>query len=207
MSGQPIFRAFAIDRLRMASDGVGVTTLVCGYGCPLRCRYCINRQSWQDGTPTRAYTPKELYSVLRIDDLYFRATGGGVTFGGGEPLLYADFLPAFRAICGSEWTINVETCLSVPTEAVEVAAKAADIFIVDIKESDPARYLAYTGREAGPAWTNLAFLLERIGPERIVVRVPRIPEFNAPSDVNATVSQLREMGITRIDRFDYRMKA
>lgn len=206
MSAPPIFRAFAIDRLRMASDGVGVTTLVCGYGCPLRCRYCINRQSWQTDTPTRAYTPEELYSVLRIDDLYFRATGGGVTFGGGEPLLYADFLPAFRAVCGSEWTINVETCLAVPTAAVEAAASAADLFIVDIKEGDPGRYLAYTGHDAALAWDNLVHLLRLVGSERIVARVPRIPDFNTQADTQATVDRLHAMGITQIDRFDYRVK-
>lgn len=206
MSATPIFRAFALDRLRMASDGVGITTLVCGYGCPLRCRYCLNRQSWQAGTPTRDYTPDELYRILRIDDLYFRATGGGVTFGGGEPLLYADFLPAFRAVCGPDWTINVETSLAVPTAAVETAVAAADLFIVDVKEGDPARYLAYTGRDADLAWRNLARLLELVGPDRIVARVPLIPEVNEAADTDATAARLQEMGIVQINRFVYRVR-
>lgn len=204
MSG-PVFRAFGISRLRMASDGEGVTTLVCGYGCPLRCRYCLNPQSWREGTVTRAYAPEELWRVLKRDDLYFRATGGGVTFGGGEPLLYADFLPAFRAVCGEEWRINVETCLSVSRRSVELAAQAADCFYVDVKEGDPTRYAAYTGREGNLAWDNLAWLLSAVGGDRIVARVPLIPGYNTAVDTDATADRLRAMGITRIDRFAYRL--
>ena len=201
----PIFRAFGVSRLRMASDGEGVTTLVCGYGCPLRCRYCLNPQSWREGTVTRDYTPEELWRVLKRDDLYFRATGGGVTFGGGEPLLYADFLPAFRVVCGDEWRINVETCLSVPRRAVELAAQAADCFYVDVKEGDPSRYAAYTGREGNLAGDNLTWLFSAVGADRIVARVPRIPGYNTERDTDATAERLRTMGITRIDRFVYRL--
>jgi len=201
----PIFRAFGISRLRMASDGVGVTTLVCGYGCPLRCRYCLNPQSWSAGIPTRDYTPEGLWKVLKIDDLYFRATGGGVTFGGGEPLLYADFLPAFRAVCGPDWTINVETCLAVERSAVALAAEAADVFFVDIKAWDDDLYRAYTGRERTLARENLAWLLARVGPERVVVRVPAIPNFVTPEAADAAAEHLRAMGVTRIDRFAYRL--
>ncbi|MBR7137892.1 MAG: hypothetical protein IKC99_07515, partial [Clostridia bacterium] len=105
-----------------------------------------------------------------------------------------------------EWTINVETCLAVPTAVVEAAASAADLFIVDIKEGDPGRYLAYTGHDAALAWDNLAYLLQLVGPERIVVRVPRIPDYNTQADTQATVARLHAMGITQIDRFDYRVK-
>ena len=81
----------ALSRLRMQTDGVGVTTLVAGAGCPLRCKWCINKKLLAMGKPERV-TPRQLYEKVRCDDLYFRATGGGVTFGGGEPLLHAAFL-------------------------------------------------------------------------------------------------------------------
>ena len=200
----PIFRAFGVSRLRMASDGVGVTTLVCGYGCPLRCRYCLNPQSWAPGTTTRDYTPEGLWKILRIDDLYFRATGGGVTFGGGEPLLWADFLPAFRAVCGEEWRINIETSLAVERPAVELAAQAGDLFIVDVKTGNDGVYRAYTGRSGDLAWDNLAWLLARVGPDRIMARVPHIPGYTDEADDEATAARLRTMGITQIDRFVYR---
>jgi len=143
--------------------------------------------------------------VLKIDDLYFRATGGGVTFGGGEPLLYADFLPAFRAVCGPEWRINIETSLAVDRSAVALAADAADVFYVDVKAGDDAVYRAYTGRDSRQVWGNLTWLLDCVGAERIVVRVPTIPGYADDATADRTAEHLRGMGITRIDRFTYRL--
>lgn len=201
----PTFRAIGIARLRMASDGEGVTTLVAGYGCPLRCRYCLNPHSFAPDTKTRAYTPAELYSVVRQDDLYFRATGGGVTFGGGEPLLQAEFLPAFRAICGDGWRLNCETCLAVPRHAVEPAAAVIDHFFVDYKAGNPDTYRAYTGRTPDLARDNLAYLLATVGPDRVTVRVPAIPGYVDDATADATADTLRSLGVTHIDRFTYRL--
>ena len=85
------FPLLALSRLRMGTDGKGVTTLVVGAGCPLSCRYCINRRLLKEA-PQKSVTAEELLESVRIDDLYFRATGGGVTFGGGESLLHAEFI-------------------------------------------------------------------------------------------------------------------
>lgn len=89
-------RIIGISRHRLSTDGDGVTTLVAFHGCPLRCRYCLNPQSLSDGERFRFYTPEELYAETRIDELYFIATNGGVTFGGGEPSLHTHFISEFR---------------------------------------------------------------------------------------------------------------
>ena len=85
------------SRLRMLVDGDGITTLVCFHGCPLRCKWCLNPFTWDPKTPYQLMTAEQLYEKVREDDLYFRATGGGVTFGGGEPLLQSDFIRQFCA--------------------------------------------------------------------------------------------------------------
>ena len=126
----------AIDRHRIATDGVGVTTLVGFWGCPLRCKHCINPQSFSMETKPLYLTPEELYERTRIDQLYFLASGGGVTFGGGEPLLYPQFLHRFRALCGETWRLTVETSLSLPWESVELAASCIDEFWVDCKDTN-----------------------------------------------------------------------
>ena len=72
----------------MTTDGIGVTTLVAAYGCLLRCQYCLNPHSWQQETNQCEYTPEKLLNEVKQDNLYFLATGGGITFGGGEPDVY-----------------------------------------------------------------------------------------------------------------------
>ena len=82
----------------METDGQGITTLIAGAGCPLNCRWCINKRLLREAT-AEAVTAEELLERVKTDDLYFRATGGGITFGGGEPLLHASFMRRFRDIC------------------------------------------------------------------------------------------------------------
>jgi len=192
-----------IDRHRLGADGRGVTTLAAFHGCPLRCKYCLNRRCLESAEGLPAYTPEQLFKYLSIDNLYFIATGGGVCFGGGEPLLHSDFICEFKEHCGKSWNITVETSLNVPQEAVAEVVKVAGDFIVDIKESNLDIYRAYTGQEGGRAWDNLRFLLSAVGPRRIMVRVPLIEGYNTEADTAKTISALTEMGITNIDSFKY----
>ena len=193
-------------RLRMATDGQGVTTLVVFHDCPLRCKYCINAYSFVPSTKREDMTPQELYDRVKIDDLYFVATGGGVTFGGGEPLLRAEFLREFRALCGDRWHLCAETSLNVPREAVGIAAECIDTFYVDCKDTDPAIYKAYTGKDNTLMLENLALLLSLVGPHRVVVRVPLIPAFNTPAHQEASRERLRDMGVTQFDLFPYKVR-
>ena len=112
---EPLYPLLAVSRLRMGTDGSGVTTLVSGAGCPLSCRWCINKRLLREA-PAKPVIAKELLEQVKIDDLYFQATGGGITFGGGESLLHAAFIRRFREICPEEWRIRVEIGLAVPTE-------------------------------------------------------------------------------------------
>ena len=197
---EPRYPLLGLARHRMEVDGDGVTTLVAGAGCPLRCAFCINKELLRQ-TP-RFVTAEELYRSVRVDDLYFQATGGGLCFGGGESLLHTDFYRALRPLCPG-WRFTAETCLNVPRESLERAAELFDAFIIDVKTLDAAIYRAYTGREQGPLLENLRFLAETLPPERLRVRVPRIPDYNDASDQDKTEAALRRMGFTRIERFDY----
>lgn len=191
-------------RLRMQTDGQGVTTLVCFHGCPLRCRYCLNPFSFDPKTRREMLSPQALYEKVKIDELYFLATGGGITFGGGEPLLYADFLKEFREICGKEWHLCAETSLNVPWEQVQTAAGCIDTFYIDCKDTNPDIYRRYTGRDNSQMLENLQRLVDTIGPERIILRLPLIPEFNTDEDRQTSRRLLESMGITQFDLFTYR---
>lgn len=197
-----IFPLLSIARHRMGTDGAGITTLVAGAGCPLRCAWCINKKLLQETAPQNV-AASELLERVMVDDLYFRATGGGITFGGGEALLHADFIREFRGICPSEWKINVETSLFVPRNYLAAVSDAVDLFVVDCKDMNPDIYKKYTGEDGSVMTENLQYLLQRAGSERVIVRVPLIPEYNTEEDQKKSAQMLTEMGVEKLDLFSY----
>lgn len=190
-------------RLRMEIDGEGVTTLIAGVGCPLSCEYCINKEVLKKSP--KQVTAQELYDKVKCDDLYFQASGGGVTFGGGESLLHAEFIREFRTLCQDRWRIYAETSLNVPAEHVRIAAECIDGFIVDIKDMNPEIYRAYTGKDNAQVLENLKLLISLVGQERILVRIPLIPKYNTPDDQKKSLDILKLLGLTRFDVFSYRI--
>ena len=194
----------ACSRHRMLVDGQGVTTLVCFHGCPLRCHWCLNPFTLNPDTKKEILTPRELYEKVRIDELYFLSTGGGVTFGGGEPLLYSDFFQEFRKLCGPDWHLCAETSLNVPWENVATAADCIDYLYIDCKDTNPDIYHRYTSQDNARMLSNLRRLLEIAGPERITVRIPLIPEFNTKEDQIRSQKLLQSMGVVNFDLFTYK---
>ena len=197
---EPKYPLLRLARHRMEIDGAGVTTLVAGAGCPLSCAYCINKSVLRQA-PTWV-SPAELYEKTRLDDLYFRATGGGLCFGGGESLLHPDFYEALRPLCRG-WRFTAETSLNVSPELVRRAAAIFDAFIVDVKTLAPAIYERYTGKAPGPVWENLKYLVGALDPEAIHLRVPLIPGYNDAADQERSEAAPRGLGLTRIERFSY----
>ena len=122
-----------IERLRMQTDGTGVRTLIGTHGCPLRCQYCLNPQSWNGTKKPTLYTPEQLFQKVFIDNIYFQATNGGITIGGGEPLLYIDALSQFVDMCPNNWNLWIETALNVSCDSVIQASNLFDHFLIDIK--------------------------------------------------------------------------
>ena len=193
----------AINRHRLTTDGEGVTTLVGFHGCPLHCEYCLNAQCLQAAGVWCRLTPGELYSEVEIDDLYFVATGGGICFGGGEPLLRSDFIKAFAEIMNPEWKLTIETSLNVPLENVKAIASLVQMWYVDIKDMNPDIYKAYGCKENKQVISNLQWLAANGYADKVIIRLPLIPEYNADEDRQRSQQQLEEMGFTNFDKFNY----
>lgn len=197
---------FAIARHRLACDGQGVTTLVGFHGCPLRCRYCLNKQCWKPESVRHTLTPEELTDMLMPDNLYFLATGGGVCFGGGEPMMYSDFIAHFCQICPKEWNIYLETSLQVEQSRLESIIPYVHYYYIDVKDLQPDIYHRYTGGDIAPLLRNLRLLADSQLQERVTIRLPHIPEYNSDDDRQQSRQQLEAMGFTNFDFFDYAVK-
>ncbi|MBQ4441661.1 MAG: radical SAM protein [Bacteroidales bacterium] len=192
-----------IVRHRIQTDGKGVSTLAAFHGCPLRCRYCLNPQCHSEGV-WRTFTPESLYDEVKIDQLYFLATGGGITFGGGEPAMHPDFIARFRKICGPEWNLTLETSLNVPADNIRRLSSVINQFIIDIKETNNEIYRHYTGLSNRRVLNNLQELLKEGRGDDLVVRLPLIKDFNTQEDIERSTEKLRAMGVEHFDFFTYR---
>ena len=195
---------FGVSRLRMGTDGNGITTLVAFKGCPLHCKYCLNPQCHlpiKDVPGARFHTPRSLFRLVAKDNIYFQYTGGGVCFGGGEPAMYPEFIKAFRELCGDKWKITLETSLKIPFRNIDILAPIVDHWIVDIKDLNPSIYNDYTG-----VWSGLTARLKVLKEEskgHITIKVPHIPGFNTDWDVKKSVEQLKRFGFEDIQEFTY----
>ena len=192
-----------IVRHRIQTDGKGVSTLAAFHGCPLRCQYCLNPQCQREDV-WRTFTPESLYEEVKIDQLYFLATGGGITFGGGEPAMHPDFIARFRKICGPEWNLTLETSLNVPADHVRQLSSVVNQFIIDIKETNDEIYRRYTSLSNRRALDNLQELLQEGRGDDLIVRLPLIEGYNTQEDIERSTEKLRAMGVEHFDFFTYR---
>ena len=195
-----------INRHRLTTDGDGVTTLVAFHGCPLHCKYCLNPQCLSPNGVLRTITPSELYSEVEIDDLYFMATGGGICFGGGEPLLHSKFIVEFAKIMNPEWNIVLETSLNVPLKQLEMVAPLVKEFVVDVKDMDEQTYRAYTTQGNTLVTSNLKWIAENGYAAKTLIRLPLIPYYNTEAAQEESRKQIESMGFHRFDKFEYIVK-
>lgn len=193
-----------VSRHRIGRDGDGVTTLVAFHGCPLHCRYCLNPQCLDANYSYRILTPEKLHAEVMIDDLYFQATGGGVTFGGGEPCQQSLFIEEFRRITNPVWKINIETSLNVPTEHIERIASFISQFIIDIKDMNADIYKSYTKNSNKQVVANLEYLSNSKIQKKCRIRLPLIDGYNTLADREKSKTLLTEMGFDNFDEFNYR---
>lgn len=203
---------FAISRLRMGIDGAGITTLVTFMDCPLHCKYCLNDRCHDsvyeaDGVTlkkgTELLSPQELYDRVKIDNLYFQVSGGGICFGGGEPTLYENFIIEFRKLCGNDWKITLETSLNrCSYSTIQRLAPIVDMWIVDIKEMDSHIYEQYTGHRSH-ILQSLDCLRKLELMNKTTVKVPLIPDFNTEEDVQSSIEELKQMGFHNIEPIRY----
>lgn len=134
-------------------DGPGVRSVVFLSGCPLRCIYCHNPDTWERREEQLTDADALAERLLRF---YSFIKNGGVTFSGGEPLLQAEFVTEVTEILHQGGLhVAVDTCGTPLTPAGERLMETADLFLLDIKMTTEEDYKRHTG---GSLATTIAFL-------------------------------------------------
>ena len=141
-------------------DGPGVRAVVFTEGCPLRCAYCHNPDTWAQHKEHEMSSGELVQKLLRY---YPYIKDGGVTFSGGEPCLQAEFLrETAEKLRERGLHIALDTSGAVYDSAVERLLEVTDLVLLDIKMTTAEQYEQYTGGSLGEA---VAFLdrLEWLG--------------------------------------------
>ena len=178
-------------------DGPGIRTTVFLQGCPLRCDWCHNPESWEvPATPGPEIAARELVDRLLLDRAFFENSGGGVTFSGGEPTRQSEFLLEALALLKEHGVHTaIETCGHFRSSLCEPLADRVDLFLFDLKHADPDRHKEGTGVGNALIFKNLERLVSLVGTERIVPRLPLVPGFNeSPDAVRSLLDLLEELG-------------
>ncbi len=125
-------------------DGPGVRCVIFLQGCPLRCTYCHNPDTWP-AAGGKEYSPQQLFDIVCKYKPYFK-NRGGVTFSGGEPMLQArDLVPLFQLCSENNIHTAIDTSGAVLNESVEECVKLADLVLLDIKHLHSDEFHTLTG--------------------------------------------------------------
>ena len=146
------------------------------------------------------YTAKEIFEVVRKEIDYYRATGGGVTIGGGEATLWPDFVSELIDLCHKEYIhVAIDTCGHTTTEKGLECLKKADLLLFDIKGLDAGRHRENTGVDNDVIQRNLRLLSDLRKP--IIIRLPIIPNYNDSDDELEATARLIS-GLKSVERVD-----
>lgn len=140
-------------------DGPGVRAVVFLEGCPLRCVYCHNPDTWEFKECDLCDSDELAERILR---LYPYIKDGGVTFSGGEPLLQAEFVKCVAERLKKRGLhIAIDTSGMIYNGSVSSLLDICDLVLLDIKMTDAEGYKKYTGGSLSDAVNFLKILDEK----------------------------------------------
>ncbi len=191
-----------------AADGPGVRFMVFLSGCPLRCAYCHNPDTWARPAAMEMEAEEVLEKALRYRSYW--GEEGGITVSGGEPLLQLDFLIDLFTRAKAQ---GVSTCIDTSAAPFtregewfgkfERLMKVTDLLLLDIKAYDSTLHEEITGKANGNI-LDCAKYLSQIG-KPVWIRHVFVPGFTEKGgDTEKMADFLKTLGnVKRIDVLPY----
>lgn len=165
------------------NDGEGIRSTIFMSGCPLRCKWCCNPESWETkpGLYGKKMSIEEILNEIKRYMIFYRYSGGGVTYSGGEPTFQSQFL---RGMVNSFYNMgihqSIETCGYFYWDNVKNIFEKLDFIFVDIKHINSKVHKDLTGYDNELILDNI-INLGKLHKE-IVVRIPLIKGINDSKD-------------------------
>lgn len=180
-------------------DGPGIRYILFTQGCPLRCKYCHNPDTWAVKDGKDADTNDLIRDILKYKS-YMQFSGGGITVSGGEPLLQPEFVKDLFEKCKKN---HIHTALDtsgfISIEKADPVLDYTDLVLLDIKSYNPHVYKHLTGVPLDPTLNFAKHLNERKIPVWIrYVLVPGVTD--SKEDLDGLAGFLSTL--TNIERID-----
>ncbi len=184
-----------------AVDGPGIRLVVFLQGCPLRCCFCHNPDTWALNGGTETSVETLVHKARRMRP--YLGAEGGVTFSGGEPLLQAEaLLEATRALQAEGFHVALDTSGAIDTPEARALLDAVDLVLLDIKSPDEHRFKEVTGLEQTATRAIFDHLRETQKP--VWIRQVVAHGLNdTPAEKAATKNFMAGLNVQRYDRLPY----
>ncbi|MFV0255177.1 MAG: pyruvate formate-lyase-activating protein [Erysipelotrichaceae bacterium] len=157
-----------------AVDGPGIRYVIFTQGCPLRCKYCHNPDTWQTNANKQLSVKEITDDIIKYRNFI---KSGGVTITGGEPLLQIDFIDEIVSFCNeNNIHVAIDTSGIIPLEVCASVIDKADLILLDIKHIDPSKCQALTGQTNKNALALLEYC-EKTG-KKVWIRQVIVPKIS-----------------------------
>lgn len=169
-------------------DGPGIRYVVFLQGCPLQCKYCHNRDTWNMAQGKQVSAHEIIKDIEKYLNFY-KQSGGGITASGGEPALQPDFVTeVFRLVKEMNLNTALDTSGYVEFDRIKFLMEVTDLVLLDIKTLDNRDHLDLTG-VSNEKILNFAQVLNEIN-KPVWIRYVLIPEVNDSADHLASLADL-----------------
>lgn len=128
-------------------DGPGIRFVIFMQGCPFRCLYCHNPDTWSNDSGT-LYPVEEVLDKIKRYVPYFKNSGGGITVSGGEPLIQPEFITKLFRKCkeqGIHTAVDTNGFVDSNSDAINALLDYTDLVLLDIKHIDNEKHKSLTG--------------------------------------------------------------